>query len=342
MGLFQKAVETYDAMEHLAGVFEEGREVLAPVGHIIATARIEITVDADGNFIRAKNIEEKIPIPCTEKSSGRAGLLPPAHPLCDKAKYVTENDDQKHHLYLEELKSWAESGYSSPKLQAVYQYVKSGHVLADLLDAGVVSCDSSGILKQKDDIITWRVEGLQEDSGAVYKDKQLMRQFMQYYLKVIPHKTNVCMISGNKEQIAQQREQFVKDSIAAVNKKNAEEKKVAQQQKAVETAVKDTTALFHAAMSGNAQDIVLKNEKLSLTLSTQGGTVKKAIVNNYKGHNITKNGKGDLAVMSIEAYERLQGKLELYSLIEQGMEDVRSGNVRPLSEALSDIRKGLE
>ena len=57
---------------------------------------------------------------------------------------------------------------------------------------------------------------------------------------------------------------------------------------------------------------------------------------------ITKNGKGDLAVMSIEAYERLQGKLERYSLIEQGMEDVRSGNVRPLSEALSDIRKGLE
>ena len=49
---------------------------------------------------------------------------------------------------------------------------------------------------------------------------------------------------------------------------------------------------------------------------------------------ITKNGKGDLAVMSIEAYERLQGKLELYSMIEQGMEDVRSGNVRPLSEAL--------
>lgn len=57
---------------------------------------------------------------------------------------------------------------------------------------------------------------------------------------------------------------------------------------------------------------------------------------------ITKNGKGDLAVMSIEAYERLQGKLELYSMIEQGMEDVRSGNVRPLSEALRDIRKGLE
>lgn len=56
---------------------------------------------------------------------------------------------------------------------------------------------------------------------------------------------------------------------------------------------------------------------------------------------ITKNGKGDLAVMSIEEYEKMQAKLELYALIEEGMEDVRSGNVRPLSSALSDIRKGL-
>lgn len=57
---------------------------------------------------------------------------------------------------------------------------------------------------------------------------------------------------------------------------------------------------------------------------------------------ITKNGKGDLAVMSIEDYEKMQAKLELYAIIEKGMEDVRSGNVRSLSSALSDIRKGLE
>ena len=53
---------------------------------------------------------------------------------------------------------------------------------------------------------------------------------------------------------------------------------------------------------------------------------------------ITKNGKGDLAVLSIEAYEQLLGKFELYSLLQEGMEDIRSGNTRPLSEALSDIR----
>ena len=55
---------------------------------------------------------------------------------------------------------------------------------------------------------------------------------------------------------------------------------------------------------------------------------------------ITKNGKGDLAVMSIEAYEQLMGRFELYGLIQEGLEDVVSGNTRPFSEAMSDIRRG--
>ncbi len=53
---------------------------------------------------------------------------------------------------------------------------------------------------------------------------------------------------------------------------------------------------------------------------------------------ITKNGKGDLAVMSIEAYEQLVGRFELYGLIQEGLEDVKSGNARPFSEAMADIR----
>ncbi len=57
---------------------------------------------------------------------------------------------------------------------------------------------------------------------------------------------------------------------------------------------------------------------------------------------ITKNGKGDLVVMSIDMYERLCGKAELYALLEQGFEDERQGNTRSLSEAVSDIRKGLK
>lgn len=56
---------------------------------------------------------------------------------------------------------------------------------------------------------------------------------------------------------------------------------------------------------------------------------------------ITKNGKGDLAVMSIEVYEALKGKLELYALLEKGLQDDRNGDVVPLSEGLGSIRKEI-
>lgn len=53
---------------------------------------------------------------------------------------------------------------------------------------------------------------------------------------------------------------------------------------------------------------------------------------------ITKNGKGDLAVMSIEAYEQLVGRFELYSQIQEGLDDAAKGNTRPFSDAMADIR----
>ena len=53
---------------------------------------------------------------------------------------------------------------------------------------------------------------------------------------------------------------------------------------------------------------------------------------------ITKNGKGDLAVMSIEAYEELTSRFELYSLLKEGLDDAATGNTKPFSEAMSEIR----
>lgn len=53
---------------------------------------------------------------------------------------------------------------------------------------------------------------------------------------------------------------------------------------------------------------------------------------------ITKNGKGDLAVMSIEAYEELTSRFELYGLLKEGLDDIAEGNTKPFSEAISEIR----
>ncbi len=54
---------------------------------------------------------------------------------------------------------------------------------------------------------------------------------------------------------------------------------------------------------------------------------------------ITKNGKGDLAVLSIEAYEKLVGKFELRKLLMEAEEDIRDGRVTDLDEAFKNIRE---
>ncbi len=56
---------------------------------------------------------------------------------------------------------------------------------------------------------------------------------------------------------------------------------------------------------------------------------------------ITKNGKGDLAVLSIEAYEKLCGKFELYSLLYEGLQAEKSEKVKPAQDVIAELRKGL-
>lgn len=57
---------------------------------------------------------------------------------------------------------------------------------------------------------------------------------------------------------------------------------------------------------------------------------------------ITRNGQGDLAVMSIETYERLVGKFELYKLLNEGLDDIKEEKIKSFSEALESIKKGLQ
>ena len=78
----------------------------------------------------------------------------------------------------------------------------------------------------------------------------------------------------------------VQDSIESVMKEKAvQEQKIAQekQQVAVDSAaLSDTTALFHQAMNGTSQKVVLKNSKLELALDTKGGVIKKAVIKDFK------------------------------------------------------------
>ena len=57
---------------------------------------------------------------------------------------------------------------------------------------------------------------------------------------------------------------------------------------------------------------------------------------------ITKNGQGDLAVMSIETYERLVGKFELYKLLDEGMEAMKDNRVLPAEDVFKKIESELD
>jgi len=56
---------------------------------------------------------------------------------------------------------------------------------------------------------------------------------------------------------------------------------------------------------------------------------------------ITKNGRGDLVVMSIETFEMLNGKLELYRLIGEGGAAVEEGRKRSFTDAMKDVKQGI-
>jgi hypothetical protein len=46
--------------------------------------------------------------------------------------------------------------------------------------------------------------------------------------------------------------------------------------------------------------------------------------------------------LSIETYEQLCGKFELYRLLNEGLEAEKNGHIRPFREAVADIRKELD
>ena len=72
----------------------------------------------------------------------------------------------------------------------------------------------------------------------------------------------------------------------------AEAQKQADQQvkAALDSAAQnDTTALFHQALNGTSQQVVLKNQKLELTLDTKGGIVRKAVIKDFKSIDGTNN-----------------------------------------------------
>lgn len=196
MGLLQRAVETYDANRSLVGVYREGHEPLAPLGHTLTRAGIEIMLDQDGGLLSARKVdksEPKILIPVTVESAGRASGLA-AHPLCDQLKYVSPKNEEAHCLYLALLRSWLESENSHPFLRPILTYLEAGTILSDLIRNGVL--DSEDKFDEKL-LVRWQVLGILEEEPACWKNRNLFQAFIQFYEHQTAEKDSaLCMIEG--------------------------------------------------------------------------------------------------------------------------------------------------
>ena len=207
MGLFQKAVETYDNMKSLAGVeSEERKAALAPIGFITTGVQIEITVTEDGEFRGAEQIfdisedskgksqksEKKIIIPATQKSAGRSSTSAKTspHPLCDKLMFMCPENKESYEAYLEQLQDWCDSEFACPKIKAILKYVKKGTILTDIASVGNTKAD---------DFVCWRVLSANcKEPEEVWKSPSVIDSYINYYQSKIDAspKKALCYVSG--------------------------------------------------------------------------------------------------------------------------------------------------
>lgn len=248
MNWIQSLYETYENCQNMIGVIEEDKEgneqvPLLPICHTTQKAQIEITLDANGNFRRARVIdkdESRTIIPCTEKSAGRTSGEA-AHPLCDKLQYLAADykahggeKDSYFESYMELLSAWVKSG-APEKVRAIYEYIKKGNVIADLVSNRVLFADEQGKLYiqrpfeksknapkdifdllpgrinaktgkleswQADAFVRWRVE-IGADVAEVWNDPEVIQAWIDYYSSTKQTKA-MCYVTGEESFSADQ------------------------------------------------------------------------------------------------------------------------------------------
>lgn len=203
MGLLQRALETYES--HIR--YTENRdnmEPMAPVGHMVTRADLEITLDSDGKFVIATAVEKtepKIVIPVTEGSAGRTSA-PCAHPLCEQIGYLLPQNEVKYKLYTEQLADWANSEYTHPKLAPILQYVKGATILEDLQKCELIKVDGTGMPENEKLMIRWRIQG--DIPEECWRDATLFEAFTRYSLSQTQRQAGLCMVTGAQVGIASQ------------------------------------------------------------------------------------------------------------------------------------------
>lgn len=239
MSWLLKLRDTYDACK---GREPANSERLMPISHTTQQAHVEIVIDDTGRFREASVVDKSLSttlIPCTEKSAGRSGQKPVAHPLCDKLQYLAtdfrryggevnsgyaKSPDEPHRKHMTALQAWRTSPHAHPKLDAIARYLGQGRVIEDLVNAKVLPLDDTGRLAGAwtgdkaaappiykvlsgeqipgDAFVRWRVQGASPTSGT-WQDEALIQAWIDYYGS-IQQGRGLCIASGVEAPLAVQ------------------------------------------------------------------------------------------------------------------------------------------
>ena len=164
MSWINELIDLYEKNSDKIGVIEYRRDipyVLLPPFHTTVTAQITVTIDQDGNFVRAEQVDQNDKltiIPVTEKSGSRTAGKEP-HPLCDNLRYLA-SDYKKYYkddgvcseLYISQLEKWVESDYCHEKVRAIYEYLKKSTLIQDLVAHKIIKLNEENQIDEKENI----------------------------------------------------------------------------------------------------------------------------------------------------------------------------------------------
>ena len=94
----------------------------------------------------------------------------------------------------------------------------------------------------------------------------------------------------SKEEMEAQKKEQEKIELAKANEEKKQKEEEAARLEMIEAAAQgDTTSLFYPSLNGEAEDVVLENDKVRLTFSTKGGTLSEAVVKGFKDRKGAKD-----------------------------------------------------
>ncbi|HEY5586093.1 MAG TPA: type I-C CRISPR-associated protein Cas8c/Csd1 [Ruminiclostridium sp.] len=209
----------------------DGRTPLLPIAHSTQNAQLEVVIDGNGIFKRARVLgkdEEVTIIPVTEDSASRSSGIAP-HPLCDKLQYVAgdfsdfvdKKNGQEYYLkYLKQLEDWCSSAYGNKKVNAVLSYLRKKALIADLIKYKLLICDENGMLvkgvklavsDQSDAFVRFRVEISGQQETAVWLDTEVYVSYIGYYLS-LQKDMDLCYVNGKKNSCSEKHPAKVRNT----------------------------------------------------------------------------------------------------------------------------------